>query len=126
MDTTATITDTMCIMNTMNIMGTTDMMEKNIVLIINENHFFFFSSSNFSDFFLFINASKSSNVWAPGIILEGGATGEFFLLVLSTASSTLFITLSRPENSSCLIGCCVWVPRKSVTSSGASSLALSD
>ena len=58
---------------------------------ITTSHNFFFISSSFSDFFLLRKASKSSNVWVPGIMLEGRG---------ATASSTLFMTLSRPENSS--------------------------
>ena len=58
---------------------------------ITTSHNFFFISSSFSDFFLLRKASKSSNVWVPGMMFEGRG---------ATASSTLFITLSRPENSS--------------------------
>merc|ERR1719234_1956045 len=64
-------------------------------------HFFFFISSSFASFFLFRKASRSSKVWAPGMILEGLARGETLLLLFPpTASITLFITVSIPLNSS--------------------------
>merc|ERR1719295_472580 len=44
-------------------------------------HFFFFISSSFASFFLFRKASRSSKVWAPGMILEGLARGETLLLL---------------------------------------------
>ena len=57
-------------------------------------HSFFFNSSSFSDFFLLRKASRSSKVWVPGMMLEGRG---------ATASRTLFMTLSSPENSSPLL-----------------------
>ena len=66
------------------------------------SHFlFFFISSSFASFFLLRKASRSSKVWAPGMILEGLARGESLLLLFPpTASITLFITVSIPLNSS--------------------------
>merc|ERR550532_3208415 len=71
------------------------------LICVCSDYFFFFISSSFASFFRFRKASRSSKVWAPGMILEGLARGETLLLLFPpTASITLFITVSIPLNSS--------------------------